>query len=202
MIGRDELESDLAALSKAERRSLRALGARIDRLTLSLPDQAAPAARALAGAFLDRAAPGEPAADRAPRPPAPSSSPGSSGAPRRLLGLAGFVSVAGWRVAVEDIERLGAMIGAAARRGEGLALSPQTLAALRWAEPAARSILTGLGFRPGGSRPGATGELWRPRKARAAPVAIAAPTPFSALAALGLASPAARRRRPRGKRRA
>jgi ATP-dependent RNA helicase SUPV3L1/SUV3 len=189
------MEADIAAMSKAERRTLRRLGVRIGAFALFLPAQLGPDARALAAAFAAQADPDLPAAGEGPRRlsgPSP---------PAHALGLRGMAAVGEWAVPVESLEHLDAIIRALANQGGELVLSPRVLEPLGWSEEAAREILRGLGFAPAGRAwPGAP-TTWRRRKTPATSVRMPQPAPASPFAALAvLKGPPQRKRRVRRRR--
>ena len=184
-------EADLAQLSRAERRALRALGVRFGGFCLYLPEssQAPP----LAFAFAARAAPRWGAINQGPTP-LPSPSP-----PSRALGLVGLVVAGRLSVPVRSLERLSEML---TPTDGGLRLAPGSLAELGWSEAHYVEIMRGLGF--AAQRPAAKVEasIWRRRRSERG--ALKAPTvghsPFAALAAIAPpAVPARRQRRRRRK---
>ncbi|MEO8925782.1 MAG: helicase-related protein [Caulobacteraceae bacterium] len=195
VVDRRAVAGDVAALSKAERRALKALGVRIGAFTLFLPAQLTADARAFAGAFALQAAPDW----RAPGPgPHRLADPAL---PPRALGLRGLAVAGGLVVPVEALERLDEALRAAVRQGGGRILSDQARAKLGWNEAEADEIMRGLGFSPlagdGRGRPA----TWRRAKfppAPARPLKTVPASPFAALAALKAAPGRARRpRRPR-----
>jgi ATP-dependent RNA helicase SUPV3L1/SUV3 len=190
VIDRRAVESELKALSQAERRSLRALGVRIGAFSVWMPALLKPHARALACAFAETEAPGWRApSDRlthlSGRAPAP-----------RALAARGLRAVGHLVVPVEALERLDEALRAG-RKGPGSILSDEARQGLGWSEDEARQVLTGLGYMAAGKPKPGEPVLWRPRRERPAdaPPKRPAPSPFAALEALKPA-PAADQRRP------
>ena len=191
VIDRRAVETDLKALSQAERRALRSLGVRIGAFSLYLPRLLSPAARAFAGAVWSAGAPGfDPPHDR----PSPLPSPAP---PPSALAARGLRAIGGLSVPVEALERLDTILRAAPRDKGAAVLAPAAIETLGWDELEAGEILSGLGYaRVGRGKPGEP-SLWRPRRRRpeAAPRPAGTHSPFAALAALKPAPE--RRRRPR-----
>ena len=174
---RRDMAADLASLSQAERRALRALGVRIGAFSVHLPALRASDAALFAQAFAS-----------------------ASSSPARALGLAGMMSVAGLATPVASLERLDEFLRRAPRRHGAAILTDSARDSLGWTPSEASRILRGLGLKPvRGSDPG-DAMAWRrlastPREAPAAPRLS---SPFDALQGLG--SPPARK--PRRRRRA
>ncbi|HYF23165.1 MAG TPA: helicase-related protein [Caulobacteraceae bacterium] len=191
VLARRDVESDLKALSQAERRALRSLGVRIGAHSVWLPALLKPHARALACAFAEAAAPGwRPPHDRPSALPAEVSP--------SALSARGLRACAGLAVPVEALERMDALMRAGPKQPGGAVLSDQAREELGWSEEEARRILKGLGYASGKRRDQGEPTVWKARKP--APPRPAPPpknSPFAALAALTPAAPGKRRRRPR-----
>jgi ATP-dependent RNA helicase SUPV3L1/SUV3 len=192
-IDRRAVDTDLAHLSRSERRTLRALGVRFGQFAVRL-DQSGEA-RPLAEAFARLAAPDwRPGGEGSIRlvGPAPAS---------RALGLRGLIRVGALAVAGETLDRLSEHLQSGRQESGGVYLSDAHRESLGWSAGQAQEILRGLGYAP--VRRGNAGEptIWRRRRTAAA-AAVPPPerphSPFAALAALRPA-PARppRRRRPR-----
>jgi ATP-dependent RNA helicase SUPV3L1/SUV3 len=177
VIDRREVERDLAALSQAERRTVRTFAIRVGVHSVWLPDVLKPRGRALAGAFRPLPAPGLPVDALAPLPdPAPEP---------RALAARGLRAVGRFAVPVEQLERF-----AAFRREAGKGELPEpALAALGWSAAEARAVAIAL----------RTTRAQQPDRAERAP-RPPKDSPFAALAALTAPPPPARRRRPRKRR--
>lgn len=173
LIDRREVQADLAALSQAERRALKALAVRVGVHSVWLPALMKPRARTLMQAH---------AADQPFRPlgaaltPAPDPLP-----PPRVLAAFGLRAAGPWLVPAEALERMAELLRDQADGKGRPDLSGPALAELGWSGEQGRAILNAL------KRGGARGRLARP----------AAPkdSPFAALAALGAPAPARRKRR-------
>ena len=145
-------------------------------------------ARASPAPSRSPAAPDWPAADRAPRSALPS--------PRRRAALLGAARLAAPAAAGRGAGRAAGAAGRAAARGakqgEGWPFSrPGPRRARAGAEPTARAMLRGLGFAPVGARPRQPARSGgRASRGREPVRDRARPTPFAALAALGVAPPA------------
>ncbi|MDB5438225.1 MAG: superfamily and helicase [Caulobacteraceae bacterium] len=193
VLPRERVEAQVAALSQAERRTLRSLGVRIGAYSLWLPGLLTDAARPLAIALAG----GEPWAAPSALHTLPNPPPSD-----RALSARGLRAVGGLAVPVEQLERLEAALRAGEHRQGGQVLTPEAIAELGWSEKQARILLAGLNY-VSVSRPKA-GEAvaWRRRRLKPAPVAPLDPaSPFAALSALTAAPapPRKRRRRPVGK---
>jgi ATP-dependent RNA helicase SUPV3L1/SUV3 len=192
VIDRRLVEAEVAGLSQAERRSLRALGVRLGAFSLYLPGLLSADAISCAQIL---------AADEW-RPPLDAVAPLPDPAPQpTALSARGLRAVGGRTAPVEALERLGEALRAA-RQDHGA--SPLTLAmleAMAWSQQDAEAILRGLGFTPvreQGDRP-AGWRLRRTRTAASGPATNLA-SPFAALASLTApVHPPLRRRRPRRK---
>lgn len=189
VIDRAAIETDVAALSQTERRTLRGLGVRIGAFSLFLPGLLEPDALSLAGALSDGA--WKPPLDAVTRLPDPPPSP-------TALSARGLRAVGGRAAPVLALEALDQRLRAA-RRPDGLMVfGDADREALGWSEADAAAILRGLGFLPA-KADGAPG--WRRRRAHAAPKPAPAnpASPFAALAALQAPPERRKRRRPRRK---
>jgi ATP-dependent RNA helicase SUPV3L1/SUV3 len=199
VVDRAKAETQLRALSRSERRTLKALGVRFGAFSLYLPALLTPEARMLGAAFAELARPGwRPAADAVTALPHPAPRP-------EALGLRGLRAVAGMAAPVLALERLDALARAGPERAGAVELTPALLADLGWTPDEAEQILRALGFAPARRSEAAESSLWRRRgKSAKAPLGVPAASPFAALAPL--VRPPARRarraRRQRGRRRA
>lgn len=195
IIDRAEIAGEVAALSQAERRTLRELGLRFGAHSLFLPALLKPAARMhlMAFAAVDaphwRPAPGQPL--RLPDPPP---SP-------QVLAAHGLRVAGRWAVPVEALEQLDGLMREAPRQNGGAVVTEGTLAPLGWDAATTAEILRGLGYLSSRAKPGEP-VIWR-RRGGATPKPKTGPTirpdsPFAALAALTVPPPApARRKRKR-----
>ncbi|OGN49268.1 MAG: phosphonate-binding protein, partial [Caulobacterales bacterium RIFOXYB1_FULL_67_16] len=178
LIDRRDVERDLAALSQAERRTLRSFAVRVGVHSVWLPGLQKPRPRQFAQAFV--AAPLIAATpDLIPAPVEPPSA--------RLLSAHGLRLIDRWLAPVERLETMAELrVADATTRGR---LSDQALAELGWSADQARQIIAAL----------KTDRARRPDKPGAAPRPVK-DSPFAALAALTEAPPPrANRRRPRRK---
>ncbi|MFN5482896.1 MAG: helicase-related protein, partial [Brevundimonas sp.] len=175
VLDRRDVARDLAALSQAERRTLKTFAIRVGAHSVWLPGVLKPRARALAQAFTP--VPGLGAVPGLQRLPDPPPSP-------RALAARGLRAVAGYAVPVEALERFAEL-----SREAGKAHTPEAaLAGLGWTEAEARALRTGLRI-PRARDPE---RALRPR--------LPADSPFAALAALTAPPPPARRKHPRRRR--
>jgi ATP-dependent RNA helicase SUPV3L1/SUV3 len=186
VLDRKAVESDLKALSQAERRALRMLGVRIGAFSLFMPGLLTPEALAFAQAMVGGA--WRPPVDALSRLPTPAPT-------GRVLAARGLRAVGGLAVPVEQLERLDEALRAGFRPGVGLVLTDEAREALGWTAIEAATILRALGFTPA-----ARGEpiVWRRRNDKPAATVAAPPppnSPFAALAGFKAAPP--RRKRPR-----
>jgi len=188
IIDRAPVRADVAALSPAERRSLKALGVRFGAFSLFLPAALSLEALAFRAAFAAAAAPEwrpGPGVSRLPDP-APSAS---------ALAARGLRAVAGLAVPVEALERADALL-----RANGMMLAEAALEELGWSARDAERILRGLGLTPARKASVGAPAIWRHRQARPEPQR-APPrqaSPFAALASL-TQEPARRPRRRRAR---
>ena len=179
VIDRRDVERDLAALSQAERRTLKTFAVRVGVHSVWLPGVLKPRARALAQAFVAGEA-FRPRAEGLTVLPEPSPSP-------RALSAYGLRAIGRVAVPVETLERL-----VDHRRAAGKADLPDTtLSDLGWTAAEAKAILGALRV-PRAKKPD------RPDR----PVAPPKDSPFAALAALTAPPAPAKRRRPRTRRKA
>ncbi|MFN9251946.1 MAG: phosphonate-binding protein, partial [Brevundimonas sp.] len=175
VLDRRDVARDLAALSQAERRTLKTFAIRVGAHSVWLPGVLKPRARALAQAFTP--VPGLGAVPGLQRLPDPPPSP-------RALAARGLRAVAGYAVPVEALERFAEL-----SREAGKAHTPEAaLAGLGWTEAEAMALRTGLRI-PRARDPE---RALRPR--------LPADSPFAALAALTAPPPPARRKHPRRRR--
>ncbi|MFN3352808.1 MAG: phosphonate-binding protein, partial [Brevundimonas sp.] len=117
-IDRREVERDLAALSQAERRTIKAFAIRVGTHSVWLPGALKPRARLFAQAFVR--------ADTAATAP-------------RALASRGLRLVDGLEVGVEALERMAAL-----RTEGGGKLSDEALAELGWSQAEARRVIGAL----------------------------------------------------------
>lgn len=185
VLDRKAVETDLKALSQAERRALRTLGVRIGAFSLFLPGLLVPESLAFAQALAGGT--WRPPVDALSRLPNPPPSP-------KALAARGLRAVGGLAVPVVQLERLDERLRAGFKPGVGLVLADADREALGWTTLEAAMILRALGFTPV-SRGEPT--VWRRRGDKPAPVATPPPSnsPFAALAGFKAAPP--RRKRPR-----
>ena len=157
VIDRRGVESQVRALSIAERRALKALGVRFGAFSLFLPGLLTPEALRFTAAFADRAAP-------AWRPTPHGLSPLPSPAPPALaLAQRGLRAVAGLSAPVEALERLDAALRLAPMQAGGFPLSDAALAGLGWNSGRGRAPAARSGVRAGaGRRPRRNGPLAAP----------------------------------------
>ncbi|HEY1929579.1 MAG TPA: helicase-related protein [Caulobacteraceae bacterium] len=192
---RRAVETDLAHLSRGERRALRAVGVRFGQFAIRLErrEDAAP----LAEAFARLAAPDwRPGGEGPIRLVTPPPSP-------RALGLRRLIRVGGLAVTAESLDRLSEHLQSGRQEDGALHLSEAHRQELGWTERQTREILRGLGYLPvRGHKPGEATFWRRRRSATNTPSAQHRPhSPFAALAALQPAAPRPpRRKRPRARR--
>jgi ATP-dependent RNA helicase SUPV3L1/SUV3 len=185
-------ETQIRALSRSERRTLKGLGVRFGAFSLYLPALTTCEARLLGEPFAALARPGwRPAADALTALPHPMPPP-------EALALRGLRAVGGFAVPAAALERLDALAREADPHAAGaVRATPQLFAALGWKPGQAEQILRGLGFtraKKGGEH---AADLWRKRPTTDAESAQLIASPFAALALV--AKPAAARRRARRK---
>ena len=195
VLDRGPVAAEVAALSQAERRTLRSLGVRFGAFTLFLPALFEPAARELLQAFAALERPDwRPAEEGLVR--LPESVPSA-----RVLAAYGRRAVAHLAAPVLSLERFQERLRGSRGTARGSPLTAEARAELGWSEADANTVLRALGYAR--ARPNKDGEppLWRRRAAKSAAPADGPPkpSPFEALAALR--RPAAPRRRPRRPRR-
>ena len=185
LLDRRLVETDLKALSQAERRALRMLGVRIGAFSLFMPGLLAPEALAFAQALAGGT--WRPPADSLSRLPNPAPTP-------RALSARGLRAVGGYAVPAPQLEQLDELLRAGFRPGVGVTLDEAGRTALGWSAAEAAVILRALGFTPA-----VRGEpiVWRRRNDKPAE-ALAPPPPNSPFAALaGFRAAPIRRKRPR-----
>jgi ATP-dependent RNA helicase SUPV3L1/SUV3 len=192
---RRSVETDLAHLSRGERRALRAVGVRFGQFAIRLERQ--PDAAPLAEAFARLAAPDwRPGGDGPVRLVAPAPPP-------RALGLRSLIRVGGLAIAAESLDRLSEHLQSGRQEDGAFRLSEAHCGELGWTERQAQEILRGLGYVPvRGRKPGEATSWRRRRPAMSAPPAQHRPhSPFAVLAALQPAAPRPpRSKRPRARR--
>jgi ATP-dependent RNA helicase SUPV3L1/SUV3 len=197
VVDRRRAETQLRALSRSERRTLKGLGVRFGAFSLYLPALLTPEARELGEVFAELARPGwRPAPDALtglPHPPPPA----------EALSLRGLRAVAGMAAPVLALERFDALARAASEPVGAVRLTPALLADLGWKTGQAEAILRALDFAPA-RKADAESNLWRRRASAAKPPLRdgRAVSPFAALAPLVRpASSPVRRARPKKRRR-
>ena len=182
------VRAEAKVLSQVERRTLKSLGVRLGAFSLYMPALLKPSALAFAQGFTPRE--GRPSAGRLP----------ASAPPPTVLAAFGLRAVGGYAVPVETLERLDALLRAAAKPG---LLSVQAREELGWDETQAKDIMRALNFAPiQKTKPGEP-VVWRRRGEKTKPQTAAKPSPhspFAALAALKEQPPAPAQRRPRRRR--
>ena len=190
---RRAVDSDVRALSQAERRALKGLGVRIGAFSIYLPGLLSERARSFAAAFAWPGAEGwRPPHDRISALPSPS-------APGPALAATGLRAVGELAVPVEALERLDTLLRVAPRQSGAALLSQQAVEELGWTMAQAEQVMLGLGFASTGRRPAGQAGAWRPKRTQPSvtPSKPSAHSPFAALAALKPAPAPVRRRRPR-----
>jgi ATP-dependent RNA helicase SUPV3L1/SUV3 len=200
ILDRRQADEHLRALSKHERRVLKALGVRFGAFSLYLPALLTEEAKAIGAVFAELAAPRwRPAGDGLALLPHPA-------LPPEALSLRGLRAVAGLAAPVLQLERLDALARNSAQEGT-LALTQTLMSDLGGKPGQAEAILRALGFvRIRKADPGEP-SLWR-RRSLAARVPVqtragAAPAaPAAGSRAKGPALPSRRARRRRARRRA
>lgn len=175
LIDRRTVQSDLAALSQAERRALKSLAIRVGAHSVWLPALMKPRARALMQAYAAQE-PFHPAG--VGLCPAPDPLP-----PPRVLAAFGLRAVGAWLVPVDALERMAERLREPAGVKGRPILSDAALAELGWSEEQGRAILNALRRRPDR------------KPVRAGPVQD---SPFAALAVLSAPAPGRRRKRRKG----
>jgi ATP-dependent RNA helicase SUPV3L1/SUV3 len=172
ILDRALVAGEVAALSQAERRTLKAYGIRFGAFSLYLPALLQPEALAFTRAF-------------------------AAGAPAdRALAAQGLREVGGWTLPVEALERLDAILREQPAQHGGSVLPADAAERLGWPPDQLRAILRALDYAPAKRPEAGKPSIWRRRKLKSrAPEPRKAPSPFAALAALTATPP--RRRRPR-----
>lgn len=181
------VDTDLKAMSQAERRALKALGARIGAFSLFLPSVLRDEARGCARALTPGVWRGE--SERLALAPSPTPD-------ARALAANGLRLVGKHVVPVEMLERLDALLREGQRPG-GVVLTDAARDALGWTPAEAAAVLRALDYTPALRPREGDPILWKRRgAARPEPKVVARPdSPFAALARLTEPSP--RRKRPR-----
>ena len=176
VLDRATVFEETAALSPAERRTLRGLGVRLGAFSVYLPGLASPEAAAFVRAV------------RGPGGPAPAPGRLTRGTPppdMRILAAAGLRLAGDQVIEVDRLEDLDAALRAAPRTGRGVEVAPALSQVLGGTPQQLYAVLKALGFVPAERlREGAPGIWRRRRRAAPAPSPASAASPFSALAAL------------------
>jgi ATP-dependent RNA helicase SUPV3L1/SUV3 len=177
LLDRAEVREEAAALSPAERRSLRTLGVRLGAFSVFLPELPSPEALDLVRAVL---APGRP-------PPRPGRlARGQDAPPKPVLAAAGLRRAGDLLLEASRLEALDAALRAAPSTPRGVEVTPALAQVLDGPVEQLFAVLRALGFAPLEKPRTDAPVLWRRRKAPAprpqAPISDA--SPFSALAAL------------------
>jgi ATP-dependent RNA helicase SUPV3L1/SUV3 len=182
------VDTDLKAMSQAERRTLKALGARIGAFSLFLPSVLRDEARACARALAPGAWRGESERLALAPDPAPDA---------RTLAANGLRLVGKHVVPVEMLERLDALLREGQRPG-GVVLTDTARDALGWTPAEAAAVLRALDYTPALRPKEGDPILWKRRgAARPEPKVVVRPdSPFAALARL-TEPPPRRNKRPR-----
>ena len=155
LLDRARLAEELAALSAAERRALKAHGVRIGAFCVYLPRLVQASALDFLAPFAHLAAPDWTALRRtlsALPEPCPSD---------RALAFRGLRAVGRFAVPADSLERLDDLIRAEKASRDGLPIPDAVADSLDWSVADLHAILRGLGFRPARRGPGGKVELWR-----------------------------------------
>jgi ATP-dependent RNA helicase SUPV3L1/SUV3 len=181
------VDTDLKAMSQAERRTLKALGARIGAFSLFLPSVLRPRRRPAPGPWPPAAGAASPSAW--PRPPVPSRTPAPL--PPTACAWSAVMSLP-----VEMLEWLDALLREGQKPG-GVVLTDAARDTLGWTPAEAAAVLRALDYTPAIRPKDDDPILWKRRGAAApeAKVVVRPDSPFAALARL--AEPPPRRKRPR-----
>jgi ATP-dependent RNA helicase SUPV3L1/SUV3 len=181
------VDTDLKAMSQAERRNLKALGVRIGAFSLFLPSVLRPEALATARALTPGGWRGESERLAAAPSPAPDA---------RALAANGLRLVGKAVAPVEMLERLDALLREGQRPG-GVVLTDAARDTLGWTPAEAAAVLRALDYTPAIRPKEGDPILWKRRGAqRPEPRVTARPdSPFAALARL--TEPPPRRKKPR-----
>jgi ATP-dependent RNA helicase SUPV3L1/SUV3 len=199
ILDRRRADEHIRALSKTERRVLKALGVRFGAFSLYLPALLTNEAQAIGGVFAELAAPRwRPARDGLTVLPHPAPLP-------EALSLRGLREVAGLAMPALALERLDAVARDGTDHQGTLALTPGLMADFGWKPSQAEPILRALGFMRIRKADATEPSLWRRRSIAAR--APAPPTPVRPAVAAEPrvrepAAPSGRARRRRSRRRA
>ena len=187
VLDKGAVDTDLKALSQAERRTLKALGARIGAFSLFLPSVLRPEAAASARALSPGVWQGQ--SERLALAPSPTPD-------ARALAANGLRLVGKFVVPVEMLERLDALLREGQKPG-GVVLTEAARNTLGWTAAEAAAVLRALDYTPALRPKDGDPILWKRRGAqRPEPVVTARPdSPFAALAKL--TAPPPRRKKPR-----
>jgi ATP-dependent RNA helicase SUPV3L1/SUV3 len=181
------VDTDLKAMSQAERRALKSLGVRIGAFSLFLPSVLRPEALTAARALTPGGWRGE--SERLAHAPSPTPEP-------RALAANGLRLVGKHVAPVEMLERLDVLLREGQKPG-GVVLTDAARDSLGWSAAEAAAVLRALDYTPALRPKAGDPILWKRRGAqRPEPMITARPdSPFAALAKL--TQPPPRRKKPR-----
>jgi ATP-dependent RNA helicase SUPV3L1/SUV3 len=181
------VDTDLKAMSQAERRTLKSLGVRIGAFSLFLPSVLRPEALATARALTPGGWRGE--SERLAAAPSPTPD-------ARALAANGLRLVGKHVAPVEMLERLDALLREGQRPG-GVVLTDAARDALGWTPAEAAAVLRALDYTPAIRPKEGDPILWKRRGAQRPELKVTArpDSPFAALAKL--TEPPPRRKKPR-----
>jgi len=196
VIDRASVAADTAALSQAERRTLKSLGVKFGHFSLYLPALHTPAARRVLSAFA--AIEGQEWNGPRDRPTLlPDIAPSQA-----ALAAHGLRACGAWAAPVEGLEQLDGLLRVLPSTGGGSTLPADAATTLGWEPDALRGVLKALGFVPAGRGDADGPSVWRRRATPKTAAAASAPhSPFAALAALKAPPPAPAERAKRRSRR-
>ncbi|CAN5417614.1 helicase-related protein [soil metagenome] len=187
VLDKREVDTDLKAMSQAERRALKSLGVRIGAFSLFLPSVLRPEVLATVRALTPGGWRGQ--SERLAAAPSPTPD-------ARALSANGLRLVGKYVAPVEMLERLDALLREGQKPG-GVVLTDAARETLGWTPAEAAAVLRALDYTPALRPKEGDPILWKRRGAqRPEPKVIARPdSPFAALAKL--AEPPPRRKKPR-----
>ena len=175
-VPRRRVESQVAALGRAERKALRELGIRLGRESVFMPALVKPAAVEMRTLLWAAHA----GVSAVPPPPGRVSLPAEDGMPREFYEAAGYRVLGPLALRVDMVERLAARAWALSRTGP-FAVGPELLSLAGCGSGEMAEILAALGYRGTGSGNAITYVRAPRRKARAAPARHEADSPFAKL---------------------